>query len=136
MDWTWYLFRLDGRINRAKYWLAALIIACGMAFLAGLVVSVSKLFGGSPWFGFDTDDLFGIVGPSAYRWLSWTEIPSSFARLIGTALFLWIYFATSIKRLHDRDKSGWWMVPFFLLPGLYNQFSDRLDDSYLMVTFG
>ena len=22
MDWTWYLFRFDGRINRAKLWLA------------------------------------------------------------------------------------------------------------------
>ena len=22
MDWTWYLFRFDGRINRAKFWLA------------------------------------------------------------------------------------------------------------------
>ena len=21
MDWTWYLFRFDGRINRAKLWL-------------------------------------------------------------------------------------------------------------------
>jgi uncharacterized membrane protein YhaH (DUF805 family) len=36
----------------------------------------------------------------------------------------------SIKRLHDRDKSGWWMVPFFAVPGLYNQFADRLPDSY------
>jgi uncharacterized membrane protein YhaH (DUF805 family) len=46
------------------------------------------------------------------------------------ALSLWVYFATSIKRLHDRDKSGWWMVQFFVLPGLYNQFADRLPDSY------
>ena len=51
-------------------------------------------------------------------------------RTVGTSLLLWVYFATSIKRLHDRDKSGWWMVPFFVLPGLYNQFADRLPDSY------
>ena len=46
-------------------------------------------------------------------------------------------FATSIKRLHDRDKSGWWMLPFFALPGLYNQFADWLpDDSYLDLLLG
>ena len=49
------------------------------------------------------------------------------------SLFLWVYFATAIKRLHDRDKSGWWMVPFFVLPGLYNQFADRLPDSHFMM---
>jgi hypothetical protein len=43
---------------------------------------------------------------------------------------MWVYFAMSIKRLHDRDKSGWWMVPFFAAPGLYNQFADRLPDSH------
>ena len=43
---------------------------------------------------------------------------------------MWVYFATSIKRLHDRDKSGWWMVPFFAIPGLYNQFADRLPDEF------
>ena len=45
-------------------------------------------------------------------------------------MFLWIYLATAIKRLHDRDKSGWWIVPFFVVPGLFSQFSDLLPDSY------
>ena len=27
MDWTWYLFRFDGRINRALLWQALLIVA-------------------------------------------------------------------------------------------------------------
>ena len=26
MDWTWYLFRFDGRINRARLWQALLIV--------------------------------------------------------------------------------------------------------------
>ena len=26
MDWTWYLFRFDGRINRARFWLGVLVI--------------------------------------------------------------------------------------------------------------
>ena len=46
---------------------------------------------------------------------------------------LGIFVATAVKRLHDRDKSAWWMVPFFLLPNLYNHFSDLLPDSYFML---
>ena len=32
MDWTRYLFSFEGRINRAKYWFATLIILCWMIF--------------------------------------------------------------------------------------------------------
>jgi uncharacterized membrane protein YhaH (DUF805 family) len=136
MDWTWYLFGFEGRINRAKLWLAGLIIVCWMIFLAALVVAVGYLFGGSRSFGFDIGDLFKIVDPASYRSLSLANLPSLFIKVVGTTLFLWVYFATSIKRLHDRDKSGWWMVPFFIVPGLYNQFADRLGDSYAVLPFG
>jgi uncharacterized membrane protein YhaH (DUF805 family) len=136
MDWTWYLFRFDGRINRAKLWLAGLIIVCWMIFLAALVVTAGSLFGGSRSFGFGIEDLFKIVDPASYRSLSSVDLASLFIKLVGTPLFLWVYFATSIKRLHDRDKSGWWMVPFFVMPGLYNQFADRLGASYLSLPFG
>jgi uncharacterized membrane protein YhaH (DUF805 family) len=63
MDWTWYLFRFDGRINRAKLWLANLIIVCWMIFLAGLIAGVSKLLGGPGSFSFHVDDLFKLVDP-------------------------------------------------------------------------
>src|SRR5216684_5318844 len=132
MDWNWYLFSFDGRINRAKYWLAGLIILCWMIFFTMLMISAGMLSGGKISFGFDLDDPFRIVDPASYRSLSWAVLPPLLIKVIGTALFLWVYFATSIKRLHDRDKSGWWMVPFFVVPGLYNQFADRLPDSYLV----
>ena len=70
------------------------------------------------------------MDPDAYRSLTWADLPRLLIKLFGTSLLMWVYFATSIKRLHDRDKSGWWMVPFFVVPGLYNQFADRLPDSY------
>jgi uncharacterized membrane protein YhaH (DUF805 family) len=129
MDWTWYLFRFDGRINRARLWLAILVIGCWMLFLAGLAAGVSALFGGPASFGFRGEDVFKIVDPAAYRSLSTADLPRLAVKTIGTALFAWVYAATSIKRLHDRDKSGWWMVPFFVVPGLYDQFGDRLPDS-------
>ena len=70
------------------------------------------------------------MDPDAYRSLTWADLPRLLIKLFGTSLLMWVYFATSIKRLHDRDKSGWWMVPFFAVPGLYNQFADRLPDSH------
>ncbi len=68
-------------------------------------------------------------------------LPVLLIKVTGTALFLWVYFATSIKRLHDRDKSGWWMIPFFVAPGVFNQFADRLvgtfpGDIYLLMLVG
>ena len=132
MDWTWYLFSFKGRINRAKLWLALLVILCWMIFLGALVVIGGSIFGGAKSFSFGINDIFLIFDPETYRSLPNADLFPLFVKVIGTPLFLWVYFATSIKRLHDRDKSGWWMIPFFAVPGLYNQFADRLSDSYLI----
>ena len=43
---------------------------------------------------------------------------------------IWINAATTVKRLHDRNKSGWWIVPFIVAPGLYGHFGDLLGTSY------
>jgi uncharacterized membrane protein YhaH (DUF805 family) len=106
-----------------------------MIFFIMLMIAAGKLSGagnGIPY-GFDLNDLFRIADPAAYRSLSWAALPPLAIKVIGTALFLWVYAATSIKRLHDRDKSGFWMLPFFVIPGLYNQFSDRLPHSWFML---
>ena len=132
MNWTWYLFRFDGRINRAKLWLAFVIVLGWLMLLCGLAVAMG-IVPRKTTFSLSADDLFRIVDPASYQSWSWTGMPSLLAKVIGTSVFLWVYFATSIKRLHDRDKSGWWMVPFFILPGLYDQFADRLPDSYFMM---
>ena len=129
MDWTWYLFSFKGRINRAKMWLAVLIIICWMIFLGVLTLVI----GGLTSFGFGINDIFAVLDPATWRSLSLADLGFGIVRALETALFLWVYLATSIKRLHDRDKSGWWMVPFFLVPSLYNQFADRLGDDYWML---
>ena len=133
MDWTWYLFGFKGRINRAKMWLAVLIMLCWMLFLSGLTVAsgIVSIDGDKVSFGFDIDDVFRVVDPASWRSLSWAYVPTLLVKAIGTSLFAWVYLATSVKRLHDRDKSSWWIVPFFVTPGLYKQFADRLPDSWL-----
>ena len=37
--------------------------------------------------------------------------------LVFTAILLWISFASVVRRLHDRGKSGWWSL-LYLLPGI------------------
>lgn len=136
MDWTWYLFSFEGRINRAKMWLALLVILCLMLFLGVLVVTIGGLFGSAKSFSFGINDIFLIFDPATYRSPAKADLLPLLAKMIGAPLFAWVYFATSIKRLHDRDKSGWWIIPFFVAPSLFNQFEDRLADSYLMMLPG
>jgi uncharacterized membrane protein YhaH (DUF805 family) len=147
MDWTWYLFGFKGRINRAKYWLAGLVVLSLMIIFVALVQLslminfVAHAMGtahgeGAISFGFDLDDIFAVLDPAAWRALSFAELPMLLIRAIGMALFLWIFLATSIKRLHDRDRSGWWMVPFVAAPHLFNHFSDLFPGGYFMLIAG
>ena len=136
MDYAWFLFSFEGRINRAKLWLALLVIICWMIFLGLVVVAIGGLFGSAKSFSFGVNDIFLIFDPATYRSLSKADLIPFLAKLIGAPLFAWVYFAASIKRLHDRDKSGWWMIPFFVAPGLYDQFADRLGDSSLLMLPG
>ncbi len=81
------LFSYEGRINRAKYWIAALVYFIVM-LVAGAILFI----------------LPGIPG----------------FILIGV---LYVAMAVSgimvgIKRLHDCDMSGWWLLVFYLVPGL------------------
>jgi uncharacterized membrane protein YhaH (DUF805 family) len=146
MDWVWFLFAFDGRINRAKAWLAVLVILCWMLFIAAVMLGIDGLFGNPvKSVHFNINDIFAFVDPAVLRAAiarlregkeaSPAHLVLTFFHTAGTLLFAWVYLATSVKRLHDRDKSGWWIVPFFAVPGLYAQFVDRLPDSYLMFPF-
>jgi uncharacterized membrane protein YhaH (DUF805 family) len=142
MDWTCYLFRFDGRINRALLWQALLIVAL-LAALLGVIGQVIHLINAEGSlklsikldFNFGLDDLFKLVDPRAYPSLASFDRATLILKASGLALFSWIFLATAIKRLHDRDRRGWWIVPFVFVPGLYSQFSDLLPDSNWMLPF-
>src|SRR5262249_23764495 len=68
--------------------------------------------------------------PASFRGLSRSDLGVIIVNVLTMPLFLWVFFATSVKRLHDRGRSGWWMVSFYIIPGLYKQFAERLPDSY------
>ena len=88
------------------------------------------LFGSAAPFHIGASDLFKLVDPDAYRTLTWADLRRLLIKLFGTSLVMWVYFAMSIKRLHDRNKSAWWIVPFLVAPGLNTQFGDWLGDSW------
>jgi uncharacterized membrane protein YhaH (DUF805 family) len=135
MDWVWFLFRFEGRINRGKYWLATLIILGWMILALSLLAGVSAAFGiGGHGFAID---LFGISASinlnddaSTASWFPWLVI------MPMTAAFAWCYAAASIKRLHDRNRSGWWMVPLIVAPGLFDHFEELVAHSYAVAVLG
>jgi uncharacterized membrane protein YhaH (DUF805 family) len=130
MDYGRYLFAFEGRINRAKFWMAMLNLLGLMMLLSVVIITVGKLFGGPNSFSFGIKDIFAAFDPESYRSLTAIGLGSVIVKAIGALLFLWIYLVNSIKRLHDRNKSAWWMLLFFGFPGLFDQFADRLGDSY------
>jgi len=114
---TTLLFTYTGRINRAKYWLALVIY---LAITVVLIAIGLIMFGNSLLAIGDegTDEMFvGLL-----------------SRGIGfTLIVLVVYipmvisgFMVGIKRLHDRDKSGWWLLVFYVLPGVLSTIGDNL----------
>jgi uncharacterized membrane protein YhaH (DUF805 family) len=88
MNFGQLLFGFTGRINRGKYWLAALIY-----FIIGLVMATIGYFA-------EEAPAFQILNAVV-----------SIGTLISS-------IAVGLKRLHDRDKSGWWLLLFYLVPSL------------------
>jgi uncharacterized membrane protein YhaH (DUF805 family) len=110
------LFGFQGRINRAKFWLALLIYVVFFFSVIGITMAVS----------------------------------SSMTAMMGAALVAYIPLiisgiAVGIKRLHDRNKSGWWLLLFYFGPLLLNAIgyyvlggddSGMLNQVIMYVSFG
>lgn len=109
MDWTAFFFRFKGRINRAKFWLASLIYTIVLiALVTAFIITIGD---------FDKDRIGEMVG-----------IGLLFIA-VGGLVFLvlvWSSFATAIKRLHDRNKSGWWILPFWVIPSIIGVAADHV----------
>jgi uncharacterized membrane protein YhaH (DUF805 family) len=83
MDWRSLLFSFRGRINRAKYWLALLVF-----FVVGIAL--------------------GLVG-----WLLGNGLAFQILSFVVNLAVFIATIAVCIKRLHDRDRSGWWLLLFY-----------------------
>ena len=80
MDYAWYLFRFDGRINRARCWLALLIIICWMIFLSLVLFGVAYLFGATmpEQFNIGPNGIFVLIDPAAWRSLPSANLTNLF----------------------------------------------------------
>jgi uncharacterized membrane protein YhaH (DUF805 family) len=85
MNFVNLLFSYEGRINRAKFWLAV---------LAYVVISI----------------VLGILLIVPY--LGWLLAGVGYIAMIVSGIFV------GIKRLHDRNKPGWWLVIFYVVPSI------------------
>jgi uncharacterized membrane protein YhaH (DUF805 family) len=145
MDRNWYLFSFEGRINRAKYWLSFPILVGWMLLIMWIMwlIMITALLVTRAPHGQDTINVsFGIneivtlLGRASHLSLSSREIVSLAGNLFGITVFMWICLATSVKRLHDRDRSGSWIVPFFVLANFSRNIQEWLGDSIFSFLIG
>ena len=90
------LFGFQGRTNRAKFWLVAFAILVLEAILfawLGSNVAMSD----------DPQEALARMGPV-----------TSIVLVLFGILVTWISIAVGIKRFHDRNKSGVWILIIFV----------------------
>jgi uncharacterized membrane protein YhaH (DUF805 family) len=104
MSMTQLLFSFQGRLNRKPYW---------MTVIATMVAIIVLL-------------LFALILIREHRF--------EFAGLTLVLLvilyipLIWIGLAIGAKRLHDRDKSAWWLLVFYAAPGILSSAGNRMED--------
>ncbi len=90
MDWKFIFLSFQGRLNRKPYWLGTIAL---LSLVVIGVFGVMFLAGGG-----------GGIATIGVIYL----------------LLLWPTLAIGVKRLHDRNKSAWWLVVFYVAPTLLN----------------
>ena len=95
MDWKYILTSFNGRLNRQPFWLALVLVV-----VVELVVfyAVSTLFG-----------TFTPTGEAGAYNMSFSPIGWVILAVLYIAV-IWVGLAIQIKRGHDRNKSGWWVL--------------------------
>jgi uncharacterized membrane protein YhaH (DUF805 family) len=88
-----FIFGASGRINRAKYWRSLFIFCVAGLFAAVILFTAAGL----------AAPLFIIMIVLVFiPWLMWG-------------------FAVHTERLHDRNKSAWWLLVFYVVPAALTQ---------------
>jgi uncharacterized membrane protein YhaH (DUF805 family) len=94
---TSLLFSFQGRINRAKFWLIHLAIFVVEAIVLSLLGGTAAIMSG------DYEKVIVVFGGASGA--VWS---------IVAVLAFWISLAVGVKRWHDRNKTGWWMLIIFV----------------------
>lgn len=97
-----------GRINRAKYWLgilALIVLSLIVQWLIYLVFDIVVLRS-------DRASSFSLFDLGLFRG---NFIPALLMLILDLSIF-YSQLALVVKRLHDRDRSAWWLVPMWVIP--------------------
>ncbi len=95
-----FLFGFSGRIGRGGWWLGQLAILVVIGVGIGLLMAIAST---GELHGQSSADVFNTAGTSVLVVLGCIVI-----------LMSWINLATTVKRFHDRDKSGLWFLMSFV----------------------
>jgi len=98
---TQLLFSFHGRLNRKPYW--TIVIATAVVFILLLLLALAMI-----------------------REYGLEFLLVSIAILVILYVpLIWIGLALGAKRLHDRDKSAWWLLVFYALPTILSTAADQ-----------
>ena len=93
------LFSFKGRMRRRDFWLASLGVAVAGAAISAVTRAV----------------LPPGVGTLSYTLSGFGEALVGSGSLVALLILAWPGLAVMIKRVHDRNRSGWWLL-FLLVP--------------------
>ena len=94
------LFSFEGRINRARFWLVALGIFVAEMIILGILFAS---LGGGAAMSADPEQAMAAIGGVSMVILA-----------VVVVVATWISLAIGVKRWHDRNKTGWWMLINFV----------------------
>ena len=127
------LFGFSGRANRGKFWLAVVLwiifwsIAVPVCVLAAIIILGLHL----PDISLPHDELIARYVRLAFDYLGLLIV------FIAFTVVSWISaFAVGVKRLHDRDKSGWWILLFYLAPSVLGSIANTSEQAVVSFVFG
>jgi uncharacterized membrane protein YhaH (DUF805 family) len=91
------LFSFNGRQRRMTFWLIAIVISIINSVVYSMTIGpvyMAALAGHPAAGGFGIGGILGSV---------------------VTLVLFWVSLANAVKRCHDRDKSGWWLLLYWLV---------------------
>ena len=103
------IFTFEGRIGRGRFWYRMVLQVFFAACLSVLIVVASE------------------------------HIPRGWEILAGVAVFLVFIplitfgLSTLFRRLHDRNRSGWWLFLYWLAPGALSVFGERFENELALL---
>jgi uncharacterized membrane protein YhaH (DUF805 family) len=99
LNWPRLLLSSSGRIDRASWWIAS----CALIIAGAIVLKLIDIF--------DYDRLLAATN-------TFSAVSIGLVLAVLFVLFLYCLLAVGVKRLHDRNKRGWWVFLFLLVPVL------------------